>query len=94
MNRTGEGVQQANCPDSLQLPVPWHAEGQTQGSVLTTRLRGPGLPWERGGTTQTWGRPKPVYFSISNILAITKINSTEGGRRSLYSEAKDSATKW
>lgn len=48
-----------------------------------------------GGQHSHWdsGQARTLfYFSISNILAITKINSTEGDR-SLYSEAKGSGVR-
>lgn len=58
------------------------------------RVAGPGCPWGgRQHSDSDSGQAKTlVYFSISNILAITKINSTKGDR-SLYSEAKGSAAR-
>lgn len=57
-------------------------------------MAGPGCPWGgRQHSDSDSGQAKTlVYFSISNILAITKINSTKGDR-SLYSEAKGSAAR-
>lgn len=56
---------------------------------------GPAGDSARGGQHSHWdsGQARTLfYFSISNILAITKINSTEGDR-SLYSEAKGSGVR-
>lgn len=62
----------------LRFPIAW--------------LVGPKAVLERGNTTHSGQAKTLVYFSISNILAITKINSTKGDR-SLYSEAKGSAAR-